>query len=205
MENFSFSTHTTYRGCHSPADRAPFSPSHLLQITHVNHPLTQFFTNFSFSTHTTYIPCHNLYLLPSIPSIIEPRSLHLNTNNTCQSSSYSVLHKLFHSHYLYSMSQPISPSLHPQHHRAPFSPSHLLQITHVNHPLTQFFTNFSFSTHTTYIPCHNLYLLPSNQHHRAPFSPSHLLQITHVNHPLTQFFTNFSFSTHTTYIPCHSL
>ena len=43
----------------------------------------------------------------------------------------------------YRSPQHISPSFHPQHPSTLSSPSHLLQTTHINHPLSLFFTNVS--------------------------------------------------------------
>ena len=62
-----------------------------------------------------------------------------------------------------------SPSLHPQHPSTLSSSSHLLQATHINHPLSQFFTHFSsLSSHTTHIT-------HPNGHSKTPIRPTVIL------------------------------
>ena len=90
----------------------------------------------------------------SIPTN-QPQHIILKNNShhsiTYHSYFYHLLIQLplrHHSHTTISISfsrppQLISPSFHPQHPSTLPSPSHLLQTTHINHPLSHFFTNFS--------------------------------------------------------------
>ena len=108
--------------------------------------------------------------LQSIPTNHPQHTLFKNKHNCLHSITYqSYFHHLLtqlllhhNSHTTNSISsckippQHISPSLHPQHPRTMPSPSHFLQTTHTNHPLSQFFTIFSsLSIQTNYIPHHN--------------------------------------------------
>ena len=111
-----------------------FQTSSSFRSIHTNQPQHIPFKNYNCHHSTTYISYfHHLFthLL-----------LHRNSHNT-KSISFS------------RPTQPISP-LHPQHPSVLSSPSHLLQTTHINHPLSQFLTNFySPYSQTTYIPCPN--------------------------------------------------
>ena len=66
--------------------------------------------------------------------------------------------------FFYGKPQLISSYLYLQHPSHLSSPSHLLQTTHINHSLSQFFTDVFLSTQTTYFPCSNL-------HPKAPIRP----------------------------------
>ena len=114
--------------CHIISYLTHLSTHHKNQFQHIlfknqlnyHHPITVLTsTIFLHSSSLTITPTpptqspfpdhHNLYIPQSIPSIHHP------ANNTHQSSSFSVLHKLFlpfHSHYLYSTSQPAQQSAH---------------------------------------------------------------------------------------------
>ena len=66
-----------------------------------------------------------------------------------------LFHHNSYTTYSISFSRPpqlISHSIHIQHSCTLSSPSHLLQTTHINYPLSQFFKNISISFQTTYIP-----------------------------------------------------
>ena len=88
-------------------------------------------------------------------------SLTLHTSTT-PSFIQHLLHHNSHTINSISFSRPpqlTSPSLHSQHPSTLSSPSHFLQAAHINHPLSQFLTNFSpHSTQTTYqwYPSHTL-------------------------------------------------
>ena len=88
--------------------------------------------------------------------INRPQHIILKNNNSHSSIAYPsyfyhlltqlLLHHNSHTTNSISFSrQPqfISPSFHPQHPSTLPSPSHLLQTTHINQPLSQFLTNFS--------------------------------------------------------------
>ena len=89
--------------------------------------------------------------LRSIPTN-QPQHILLKNNDCHHSITYPsyfftqlLLHHNSHTTNSISFSRPpqiISPSFHPQHPSTQPSPYHLLQTTHFNHPLSQFFTNF---------------------------------------------------------------
>ena len=110
-------------------------------------PLTfQFIINFSHQTSSTLQSIHTN----------QPQHNFFHNNNSHHSITHpSYFYHLFtqllfhhYSHTINSISfssppQHTSPSFHPQHPSTLSSPSHLLQTTHINHPLYQLFTNLS--------------------------------------------------------------
>ena len=82
------------------------------------------------SLHSVTYPSYFYHLFRHLPLHHDP-----NTTNSISSSRPPQI---------------ICSTFHPQHHCSLLPPSHLLLSTHINHPLSQFFSNFSpLSTQTT--------------------------------------------------------
>ena len=114
-----------FRSCQLITKRLPFfQTSSTLRNIPTNHPQHILFKNNSHHSFTYTSHFYHLFtlLLP-----------HHNSRTT-NSISFSRL------------PQPISPSFHPKHPSTLPTPPHLLQTTHINHPRSQFLTNFSPSS-----------------------------------------------------------
>ena len=146
----------------------PSRPSNAYQHVHWCHPYT-YLSNL-WNAYPTHISArHNRTVFPPSSSTLwsiptnQPQHILFKNNNSHHSITYLsdfyhlytqlLLHHNSHTTNTISFSTPpqlMFPSFHPCHPSTLPSPSHLLRTTHINHPLSQFFTNISpHSTHIT--------------------------------------------------------